>query len=189
MATATAASSTDQLPLLSPPALDLPSSDSHPPEYYSPRPHLPSHSLSQPTTTTTITQPYQPATTTDHDNDVDTQSLLPPYSPPTTTSYRGHASEAAYLAALRAWAEDKMYSTPQDKCALPGFYGRETMRECIDKNPELGIRFGRGKKRKEGKVEGEGEGVQRDGVVGGEGRTKGRRKSSLGGWLSRKRTA
>ena len=184
MATATAASSTDQLPLLSPPALDLPSSDSHPPEYYAPHPHLPSHSLSQPITT----QPYQTATT----DNVDTQSILPPYSPP-TGSYRGHASEAEYLAALRAWAEEKMYVQPQDKCALPGFYGKETMRECIAKNPELGLRLGR-KKRKESKVEGEGEGegegVQRretDGVVE-EGRT-GRRKSSLGGWLSRKRTA
>ena len=66
------------------------------------------------------------------------------------------------------------------------------MRECIAKNPELGLRLGR-KKRKESKVEGEGkgEGVQRrevDGVAVEEGRM-GRRKSSLGGWLSRKRTA
>ena len=68
------------------------------------------------------------------------------------------------------------------------------MRECIAKNPELGLRLGR-KKRKgskvEGEGEGEGEGVQRreiDGVAVEEGRT-GRRKSSLGGWLSRKRTA
>ena len=82
-----------------------------------------------------------------------------------------------------------MYSQPQDKVALPGFYGRETMRECIDKNPELGIRLGRKKKKEAGKVEGEGEGegVQRR-ETDGEGRT-GRRKSSLGGWLSKKRTA
>ena len=82
-----------------------------------------------------------------------------------------------------------MYVQPQDKCALPGFYGKETMRDCIAKNPELGLRLGR-KKRKESKGEEEGEGAQRretDGVAE-EGRT-GRRKSSLGGWLSRKRTA
>lgn len=85
-----------------------------------------------------------------------------------------------------------MYAQPQDKCALPGFYGKETMRDCIAKNPELGLRLGR-KKRKDSKVEGEGEGVLRrdtDGEVAevGEGRTA-RRKSNLGGWLSRKRTA
>lgn len=181
MATATAASSTDQLPLLSPPAIDLPSFDSYPPEYYTPHAHLTSHTQSQRNATT---------------DNVDTQSILPPYSPP-TGSYRGHASEAEYLAALRAWAEEKMYDQPKDKCALPGFYGKETMRDCIAKNPELGLRLGR-KKRKENKMEVEGE-VEREGEgervqkretngVTEEGRT-GRRKSSLGDWLSRKRTA
>ena len=90
-----------------------------------------------------------------------------------------------------------MYDQPKDKCALPGFYGKETMRDCIAKNPELGLRLGR-KKRKESKgvVEGEGEeggGEERmqrretNGVA--EEERTGRRKSSLGGWLSRKRTA
>ena len=90
-----------------------------------------------------------------------------------------------------------MYDQPKDKCALPGFYGKDTMRDCIAKNPELGLRLGR-KKRKESKGEGEGERAgggegermqrrETDGVAE-EGRT-GRRKSSLGGWLSRKRTA
>ena len=90
-----------------------------------------------------------------------------------------------------------MYDQPKDKCALPGFYGKETMRDCIAKNPELGLRLGR-KKRKENKMEVEGE-VEREGEgervqkretngVTEEGRT-GRRKSSLGDWLSRKRTA
>ena len=178
MATATAASSADQLPLLSPPALDLPSFDSRPPEYYAPHPHL------------DLTQSQQNATT----DNADTQSILPPYSPP-TGSYRGHASEAEYLAALRAWAEEKMYDQPKDKCALPGFYGKETMRDCIAKNPELGLRLGR-KKTKESKTEGEGEGgaeaarMQRSETDGVEDESRtGRRKSSFGGWLSRKRTA
>ena len=179
MATATAASSTDQLPLLSPPALDHPSFDSRPPEYYASHPHLTPHTQSQ-----------QNAA---RDN-VDAQSILPPYSPP-TGSYRGHASEAEYLAALRAWAEEKMYDQPKDKCALPGFYGKETMRDCIAKNPELGLRLGR-KKTKESKMEGEAEGeaeaarMQRSETDGIEGESRtGRRKGSFGGWLSRKRTA
>ncbi|KAL2041972.1 hypothetical protein N7G274_005160 [Stereocaulon virgatum] len=123
--------------------------------------------------------------------DADAQSLLPPYSPP-ASSYRGHNSEADYLAALRAWAEEKTFVQPDEKCALPGFYGKKTMEECIAKNPALRVGRKKGRKGSKGGNGDEGQGKEEIGkleaeaeAVGGDGR---RRKSSIGQWLSRKRT-
>ena len=66
---------------------------------------------------------------------------------------------------------------PGDKSALVGFYGGETMRERTARGPPP-LRLGR----KKGVVR-EGEVVreqEREGVMG-------RRRSSIGNWLSRKR--
>lgn len=94
---------------------------------------------------------------------------------------------------------------PGEKSVLPGFYGRETMEECIEKNPKLRLRGGRRERRaverEEGKVlrgegavvevgadDGEGKGPRVEEVEGGESVEPRRRKSGIGGWLSRKRT-
>ena len=54
-------------------------------------------------------------------------------------SYRGFASEAEYLAALRAWADSKKFAEPDD--ALVGFYGQTTMEEyCSRPKLDLGIK-------------------------------------------------
>ena len=123
--------------------------------------------------------------------DADAESLLPPYSPP-ASSYRGHNSEADYLAALRVWAEEKTLVQPHEKCALPGLYGKETMEECIAKNPALKV--GRKKGRKESKggngdeLQGKSEAGEQEGEAESAGADGRRRKSSIGQWLSRKRT-
>ncbi|KAK3170153.1 hypothetical protein OEA41_009539 [Lepraria neglecta] len=187
--------SNDRLPLLSPPALDpteRPPFGSHPPEYYAPQ------TQNQTQAPRNVRFQSPPTDIPPRNlNDADAESLLPPYSPP-AGSYRGHNSEAQYLAALRAWAEEKAFVQPHDKCALLGFYGKETMEECIAKNPELrlgrkkgrkGSKGGKGGEASRGEEAGAGEGVvedlQRDEGASAEGR---RRKSSIGQWLSRKRT-
>lgn len=87
-----------------------------------------------------------------------------------------------------------MYTQPADKSTLVGFYGAETMEERIERSPPLKMRIGR--KRKEAKVADGAVQGQRAQAVGGEvvreqgsgdGRSR-RRRSSLGNWLSRKRT-
>lgn len=92
----------------------------------------------------------------------DNHSLLPPYTL-RKEQYKGYKSEEDYLAALKAWAEDKALMQPGEKNGLEGFYGRETMQECIAKNPRL-------RERKEKRGEGEG------------------RRKSFGAWLGRKKT-
>ncbi|CAF9937301.1 MAG: hypothetical protein ALECFALPRED_007165 [Alectoria fallacina] len=206
------ATETDTLPLLPPSAIDDPPSfDSHS-EFNSPaaarprpRTRLQSAPLlptkdSSPTGSPTdpfrspqssLNQQSLPRNSTDTDD----ASLLPAYTP---AKYRGHATEEEYLAALRAWAEEKLYTQPADKSTLVGFYGAETMKERIARQPPLKMRIGR--KRKESKmgesVVQEGQGVQEDeAVVGKVVREQGngeaerrRRRSSIGNWLSRKRT-
>lgn len=77
---------------------------------------------------------------------------------------------------------------PTDKCVLPGLYGKETMEECILKNPRL--RDGRGKKKIKESERGRGCASRGEEVVEeGEGVEPRRRKSSFGHWLSRKRTS
>ena len=70
-----------------------------------------------------------------------------------------------------------MYTKPADKSQLVGFYGAETMRERIAKAPPPPSLRLRGA-RKKGEV-----GEERGG-----GEREGRRRSSIGNWLSRKRT-
>lgn len=66
---------------------------------------------------------------------------------PPATSYRGFPSEADYLAALRAWAEERQYI--QLDTALVGWYGTKTKEDYLSK-PGLGLRA-KSKARKEEK--------------------------------------
>jgi hypothetical protein len=70
-----------------------------------------------------------------------------PVGVPVQTPYRGFPSEAAYLAALRAWAEEKEYV--QFDTALIGWYGRKTKEDYLSQ-PGLGLRK-KAKARKEEK--------------------------------------
>lgn len=204
----------DTLPLLPPPANDDPPTfDSHP-DFYAPAaartltrlqsaPVLPTGDSSPRGSPTnpfrppqnTLNQQSLPRNSTD--TDTDSASLLPAYTP---AKYRGHATEEEYLAALRAWAEEKLYTQPADKSTLVGFYGAETMKERIARQPPpLKMRIGRKRKvskagesavqeRQEAQDE-----VMVDGEIlrGGQGHEEGerrRRRSSIGNWLSRKRT-
>ena len=63
----------------------------------------------------------------------DTASIVVPMQTP----YRGFPSEADYLAALRAWAEDKQYI--QLDTALIGWYGKKTTEDFLNQ-PGLGLR-------------------------------------------------
>lgn len=66
---------------------------------------------------------------------------------PTETAYRGFPSKADYLAALRAWAEEKQYH--QFDTALIGWYGTKTKADYLNK-PGLELRT-KSKARKEEK--------------------------------------
>jgi hypothetical protein len=66
---------------------------------------------------------------------------------PTQTSYRGFPSEAAYLAALRTWVQEKEYI--QLDTALIGWYGQKTQEYYLSQ-PGLGLRK-KAKARKEEK--------------------------------------
>jgi hypothetical protein len=57
---------------------------------------------------------------------------------PTDTTYRGFPSEADYLAALRAWAEEKQYV--QFDTALVGWYGTKPKADYLSKPGGLGLR-------------------------------------------------
>ncbi|KAL6714105.1 hypothetical protein ACLMJK_008599 [Lecanora helva] len=164
--------SSDQLPLL-PHSTTEPSA---PPSYYAPS--APSPPDRQSTTSSSLSNHsqrsvrFQSPPADPPRSAPDNHSLLPPYSPPQSkTLYKGHASEAAYLAALREWAEEKQMVKIGENTQLEGFYGKESMGEWIGKTPRL--REGRGKVREDG---------------GGKGDGKGRRKSGFGEWLGRKRT-
>ena len=85
--------------------------------------------------------------------DTDNTSLLPSYS---AAKYGAFSSEAEYLSALRAWAEEKTYLDAGDK-GLVGFYGRETMEGYIAR-PGGGMRTKK-TTRKQNKGTGEGEGM------------------------------
>ncbi|KAF6226209.1 hypothetical protein HO133_009075 [Letharia lupina] len=193
------ATENDTLPLLPPPANDDPPSfDSHP-EFYAPaarqRTRLQSAPNLPPTDSSprgSPTNPFRPPQNNLNQQSQDTDAYTP-------AKYRGHATEEEYLAALRAWAEEKLYTQPADKSTLVGFYGAETMKERIARQPPpLKMRIGR--KRKESRADEsavrERQGAQEDEMVDGEiARERGngegegrRRRSSLGNWLSRKRT-
>jgi len=68
--------------------------------------------------------------------DTATASVVVP-STQTQTPYRGFPSEAAYLAALHAWATEKQYV--QLDTALVGWYGQKTTEYYVNK-PGLSLR-------------------------------------------------
>ena len=164
----------DTAPLLPPPASSTtndhspamePSTnppDSDPPEYYAPPASIPTPGARR-------VRFSSPPPASEPDN----SSLLPSYS---AAKYGNYASEADYLAALRAWAEEKAFVEQGDH-GLVGFYGKTTMEGYIQR-PGGGVRSKRKEKRETGK---EGEG---DEIIEGKER---RRKSSVSQWLARKR--
>lgn len=70
----------------------------------------------------------------------ETSSIMTATTTDTTTAsrpYRGFPSEEAYLDALRAWAEERMFLQSGDH-SLIGYYGNKTMEEYAkDRPPEL----------------------------------------------------
>ncbi|KAK0938730.1 hypothetical protein LTR29_009698 [Friedmanniomyces endolithicus] len=59
---------------------------------------------------------------------------------PAPQPYRGFPSEAHYLAALHAWADQQRYVDP-GKTTLYGFYGHQSLQDYASKPPiEIGIR-------------------------------------------------
>ncbi|MCJ1392066.1 hypothetical protein MMC18_004933 [Xylographa bjoerkii] len=95
---------------------------------------------------------------------------LPAYTP---SRWGNYSTEAEYLTALRAWVEDKQCAAPGDKSLLAGFYGTKTMSDYAS---APGLRSGKKERRaSEAQVAIEGQGQRR-------------RKSSIGAWLSRRRT-
>ena len=146
------------------PSPNMPHSD--PPEYYAP----PAAAATPNTRRVRFsTPPPSPPPASDPDN----ASLLPSYS---AAKYGNYTSEADYLAALRAWAEEKTFVDLGDT-GLVGFYGKTTMEGYIQR-PGGGMRSKRKEKVETKKEEGKGAGqIER----------KERRRSSVSQWLARKR--
>ena len=134
-------------------------------------PHLstPAPDDSPPSFASHVNYPRQP--------NAETASIrtLPAYTP---SRWGNYSTEAEYLTALRAWVEDKQYTAPGDKSALVGFYGSKTLSEY---GSAPGLRSGKKERRAS-----EAQTAAAGGAVAEQGRR--RRKSSLGAWLSRKRT-
>ena len=61
--------------------------------------------------------------------ETDNESLLPTYS---AAKYGIYGSEAEYLAALKAWVQEKAFVEPSET-TLVGFYGKTTMEEYANK--------------------------------------------------------
>lgn len=109
--------------------------------------------------------------------DSDAQSLLPPYS---TAKYGIHKSEAEYLTALRAWAEEKSYDKADSQGGLVGFYGSATMEERNSKLKEENRKAKEEKQRSRRRSE-------IDEAQPGAEEQRQRRKSGLSQWLGRRR--
>ena len=61
-------------------------------------------------------------------------SQLPSYANTTAANRYGiHRNEEEYLAALRAWAEEKQYVQLDKKGGLPGFYGNEELKDRAER--------------------------------------------------------
>ncbi|KAK1072014.1 hypothetical protein LTR12_003418 [Friedmanniomyces endolithicus] len=84
---------------------------------------------------------------------------------PAPQPYRGFPSEAHYLAALHAWADQQRYVDP-GKTTLYGFYGHQSLQDYASKPPmEIGIRR-KWRERREAKKEREREGRGEGGKIG-----------------------
>lgn len=198
------APSADQFPFIhnsiSHPPISPPPFSPLPPNYYAPAAPPPRQPRSRARSSPQRSVRFQSPPADPPRSAPDSHSLLPLYTP-RIIKYKGHTSEAEYLAALRAWAVDKNMMQPTEKYVLPGFYGKETMEECTLKHPKL--RDGRGRKERKvseragNALSGKGQNADADGRGGnGTGFQSGeqgvgveprrRRRSSLGQWLSRK---
>ena len=152
------AATNDHSPAIEP-STNPPNSD--PPEYYAP-----------PASTSTPNARRVRFSTPPPASEPDNSSLLPSYS---AAKYGNYASEADYLAALRAWAEEKAFVEQGDH-GLVGFYGKTTMEGYIQR-PGGGVRS---KRKEKGETR---KGGKEDEIIEG----KERRKSSVSQWLARKR--
>lgn len=118
---------------------------------------------------------------------ISAESLLPPYTAAQHGSRKWmgrFASEEAYLAALRAFVEDKQFSGPQldgkgRDVALTGFYGSMSGKDYVERQR---VRSGGG----EGKADGRGGGGGGGDVAAADGESVSR-KRGLGEWMRRKR--
>lgn len=201
-------------PSSQPPSVHLPPaySAAHAPHVRDFQPQSrPQPEFSPPSALTSTTPSFFPASAAPSLRDPDTDSLLPAYVGP-PSSLRGtrrYKNEAEYLEALRAWAAEKEFMEPlRDakgvEVGLVGFYGRKTGADYASGER---VRFGWRKKRRgdgaeaKGGVVADGEalapvrsagsdaGAEAEGSVDGETTAAaGRRGSSLGDWLRRRRT-
>lgn len=122
-----------------------------------------SDSLAASETASLISQPYARHNDDDGEATPRAQSPAPTarretLATATPQPYRGFPSEAHYLAALRAWAEEKKYI--RYDTGLKGFYGERTVEEYASQPPvSLGIREKwRARKEKRGRGEAGGKG-------------------------------
>ncbi|KAL8721135.1 MAG: hypothetical protein Q9225_002118 [Loekoesia sp. 1 TL-2023] len=157
-------------------SLNLPPSHDLPPQYEPPRTH---------TARLQMPPPEEPRAR----NGLDNESILPRYS---VARYGIYGSEEEYLAALRAWVEEKSYVRLDDKTALTGFYGKETMQDYANR---AGPRSSSRKKMVNNKEEcpehernGQVSITSSGGQVTNPAKAQ-RRKSSIGRWLSHRHTA
>ena len=111
-------------------------------------------------------------------------STLPPPYQPQTRRYGVHKSEDEYLAALRAWAEEKQWVEVNGSGALNGFYGDE----CLEDRSRRMKAERQGEKEAKARAKA----MRRATVDAGSSATglKGRaqrRKSSVAGWWERRK--
>ncbi|TKA68162.1 hypothetical protein B0A55_07439 [Friedmanniomyces simplex] len=117
-----------------------------------PRAHSPAPSSLHSTTadSTTNNRFRIPASTTGQPQQQPRRDTI---TDPTPQPYRGFPSEAHYLAALHAWADQQKYIEP-GTTALYGFYGHQSLQDYASKPPmEIGIRR-KWRARREAKREG-----------------------------------
>ncbi|KAL8659703.1 MAG: hypothetical protein Q9202_006983 [Teloschistes flavicans] len=143
-----------------PPHTTNPPSTDPPPSYESQNPPATAHpQLSPP--------PSNPIPTTR------THEPLPRYTPHRWAPY---ATEAEYLTALRAWAEEKTFVRLDENTGLEGFYGKMTMRDYAEREGGWRADGGKGRRKKMGEEGKEGE----------EDKEKGRGKRGVGRWFRRR---
>lgn len=155
---------------LSPPSHDLP------PQYEPPRTH------------TARFSPLPPEEARARTTDSETESILPPYS---VARYGIYGSEEEYLAALRAWVEQKSYVRLDEKTALTGFYGKETMQDYANRSGPRSSRKKMANNHKKSPEVGQSSALsstRSNGQTINPAKAQ-RRKSSISQWLSHRRTA
>lgn len=92
-------------------------------------------------------------------------TTTPPTAPPpryTPNRWAPYATEAEYLTALRAWAEEKTFVRLDERTALEGFYGKMTMREYAEREGG-GWRADGGRRRREEGEKGKEKGKEKRG--------------------------